>query len=68
MDPDSRDAVWDTALEWVMREHECGLTPSDAAQLAWWSDASPKHLVAYKDAASVWAMLPVVIESGCKTG
>lgn len=56
--------VWQTAWEWIRREHE-GVTYDAAAraQLAVWLQADPSHRATYDKAARLWrlsGMLPPV--------
>ncbi len=54
---DSR-SPWDTAVTWVMREHEQTLlTPADQRALDQWLAADPAHRAAYREATSLWLAL-----------
>jgi len=57
----NNDAVWNTAWEWVVREHEQPLDDAARDELAAWIAADPAHRRAYMEAARRWlaaALIP----------
>lgn len=48
------DPLWDTAWEWIVREHEQPLDAPAQQQLLTWLKADPSHLKIYEEAARVW--------------
>lgn len=50
----SNDPVWDTAWDWVIRQHGEALTPSCHAELAIWLATDCRHQQAYDDACELW--------------
>lgn len=58
---DRNDLLWNTAWEWVIREHEQPLDDAARAELVTWLKADPAHLKHYEEAHRVWlatALLP----------
>lgn len=58
------DQHWQTALDWIQREHENALDESAQAELAAWLKASPDHLKAYEEARRVWLAAGLVPPAG----
>lgn len=50
------DAVWQNALDWVMRQHEQPLDADGVADLRTWLDAASAHREAYEQALQVWRL------------
>ncbi|MET3431262.1 ferric-dicitrate binding protein FerR (iron transport regulator) [Herbaspirillum seropedicae] len=49
---------WDSAVTWVLREHEQTLLASaDQQALEQWLAADPAHRAAYREATSLWLAL-----------
>ncbi|MEL7893784.1 FecR/PupR family sigma factor regulator [Vreelandella neptunia] len=64
MDNDSGDdAVWQTALDWLMREHEETLSDADREALHAWLAASPQHRRVFRESEQLW-LLTGMIPSG----
>ena len=51
---DRDEALWDTAWDWVLREHEQALDEVARAELVAWLKADPAHLKNYQEAHRVW--------------
>lgn len=59
---DRNDPVWNTAWEWVIREHEQPLDDAARAELVAWLKSDPTHLARYEEASRIWlaaALVPV---------
>lgn len=54
------DPIWQTAWEWVIREHEQPLDPDARAELAKWLRADPAHRKTYQEAARLWLLVALV--------
>lgn len=54
------DLVWDTAWEWVVREHEQPLDAAVRQQLVAWLMADPSHRKAYDEAAHIWLLAGLI--------
>lgn len=54
------DAVWATAWEWVVREHEQTLDAIARQERAAWLQKDPVHLEAYQEAESIWLLAGLV--------
>ncbi len=54
------DALWNTALDWVMREHEEPLDDKTHTALCCWLAEAPEHRQAYEQARTVWLMTGLV--------
>ncbi len=54
------DVVWNTAWEWVVREHEQPLDDAAREQLVAWLDANPAHRKAYEEAAQRWLLAGLI--------
>jgi ferric-dicitrate binding protein FerR (iron transport regulator) len=55
------ETLWNTAWDWVIREHERALDEATRAELVAWLKADPRHLRYYEEAHRVWlgaALLP----------
>ncbi|MBT2773076.1 DUF4880 domain-containing protein [Halomonas sp. ISL-60] len=57
------DAVWQTALDWLMREHEQALSDADREALHTWLAASSQHRQVFREAEQLW-LLTGFIPSG----
>lgn len=55
------DLVWDTAWEWVVREHEHPLSASVRQQMVAWLNQDPSHLKAYEEAAHIWLLAGLIL-------
>ncbi|MBA4143011.1 MAG: FecR/PupR family sigma factor regulator [Nitrosospira sp.] len=49
------DLVWETSVEWVIREHR-SLSPSDQKELIDWLNMDPAHRAAYEEASRLWLL------------
>ena len=59
--PDRNDPVWNTAWDWVLREHEQPFDDVARAELVAWLKSDPTHLAHYEEASRIWleaALLP----------
>jgi len=54
------DVVWNTAWEWVVREHEQPLDAAARQQLTAWLDADPAHRTAYEKASHRWLLAGLI--------
>ena len=64
MDNDSGDAaVWQTALDWLMREHEGALSNDDHEALHAWLEASSQHRRVFHEAERLWLLTGMIPRS-----
>ncbi|MFJ5535660.1 FecR/PupR family sigma factor regulator [Vreelandella titanicae] len=64
MDNDSGDdAVWQTALDWLMREHEKTLSDADREALHAWLAASSQHRRVFREAEQLWLLTGMIPRS-----
>lgn len=64
MDNDSGDdAVWQTALDWLMREHEETLSDADREALHAWLSASSQHRRVFREAEQLWLLTGMIPRS-----
>ena len=54
------DPAWDTAWEWIVREHEQPLDDNAKQELAAWLAADPSHLETYREAAHIWLVAGLI--------
>ncbi|BBI75925.1 MAG TPA: DUF4880 domain-containing protein [Halomonas sp.] len=54
------DAVWQAALEWLMREHEEGLSDADRSALHAWLAASSQHRDVFHEAERLWLLTGLI--------
>lgn len=59
-DSQRNDSIWQTAVEWVVREHEQTLDANSQDQLRAWLSASAEHRAAYEKACRVWLLTGLV--------
>ena len=57
---DRDEALWNTAWDWVLREHEQALDDAARAELVAWLKADPAHLENYQEAHRVWLAAALV--------
>lgn len=63
--PSASSLSWQTAVSWVMREHEQdGLGESEQQALQQWLQADPAHLAAYREARTLWLALGFIPAPG----
>lgn len=61
MSPSDRaDPLWNTAWEWVVREHEQPLDKAARVELIAWLKADPAHLESYEKAHRIWLATALV--------
>ncbi|MBG7618034.1 DUF4880 domain-containing protein [Herbaspirillum sp. AP02] len=61
----STSTAWQTAVSWVMREHELeDLDDTQRQALQQWLQADPAHLAAYREACSLWLALGFIPAPG----
>lgn len=58
--PDRDDPIWNTAWEWVIREHEQALDDGTRAELVAWLKSDPAHLASYQEASRIWLAAALV--------
>lgn len=64
MDNDSGDdAVWQVALDWLMREHEESLNDADREALHAWLAASSQHRRVFHEAEQLWLLMGMIPRS-----
>ena len=54
------DAVWQQALDWIMREHEKSLDTVARSDLCDWLAEAPAHQQAYEQARTLWLVTGLV--------
>lgn len=54
------DLIWQTAVGWVMREHEEPLDPVAHNALLTWLKDNPAHRAAYEEAARLWLLTGLI--------
>lgn len=55
------DPIWQTAWQWVLREHEeQPLPPQAQAELREWLGADPAHRQCHEQAAHLWLLTGLV--------
>lgn len=54
------DPVWQTAWNWVMREHEQALTDAQREELMRWLDDDERHRAAHQKASRLWLLSGLV--------
>ena len=57
---DRDDPSWNTAWEWVVREHEQPLDEAARAELVAWLKISPEHRKSYDEASRIWLLVGLV--------
>jgi len=57
---DDADSVWETAVGWLVREHEQPLDASALAERQAWLEQSPQHCEAYEEARHVWLLTGLI--------
>ncbi|QNI03777.1 DUF4880 domain-containing protein [Halomonas sp. SH5A2] len=57
------DAVWQTALDWLMREHEQTLSDADREALRAWLAASSQHRQVFHEAEQIWLLTGMIPRS-----
>lgn len=64
MDNDSGDdAVWQVALDWLMREHEESLSDTDREAFHAWLAASSQHRRVFHEAEQLWLLTGMIPRS-----
>jgi|EP01034_Spumella_vulgaris_P035900 transmembrane sensor len=59
--PNSADQHWQTAMDWVLRQHEASLAAAPPpAGLKEWLAADPAHRAAFEEASRVWLVTGLV--------
>lgn len=58
--PDRDDPLWNTAWEWVIREHDQQLDEAARNELIAWLKADPAHLKNYEEAQHIWLLAALV--------
>ena len=54
------DAVWQQALDWIMREHEQPLDKAACNALRNWLAQAPSHRQAYDQARTLWLLTGLI--------
>ncbi len=67
-DSTDKDALWQTALDWVMRVHEAPRDSDTHAALTAWLDNNPAHRAAYDEATHIWLLTGLVPSSADDEG
>lgn len=62
---DSRheDIVWQTAVDWIMRQHEMPLDAAAEKELIDWLKKNPANRAAYAEASHLWQLTGLVPRS-----
>ncbi len=69
MDNDSGDdAVWQMALDWLMREHEETLSDTDREVFHAWLAASAQHRRVFREAEQLWLLTGMIPGGGGRKG
>jgi ferric-dicitrate binding protein FerR (iron transport regulator) len=55
-DSQRSDSIWQSAVEWVMREHEQPFDQHAQNRLREWLEASDAHKAAYEKARHAWLL------------
>lgn len=56
----SDDAIWQAALDWLIREHEESLSEIDREALYAWLAVSPQHRSVFHEAKQLWLLTGVI--------
>ncbi|MDQ7727812.1 DUF4880 domain-containing protein [Halomonas sp. SpR8] len=54
------DSVWQTALDWLMREHEKTLSDADRDAFHAWLAASSQHRQVFHEAEQLWLLTGLI--------
>lgn len=54
------DVHWQTAVDWVLRQHQGQLDPAQQGELRAWLQADPEHQRAYDEAQRTWLITGLV--------
>jgi ferric-dicitrate binding protein FerR (iron transport regulator) len=54
------DPTWQTAWNWVLREHERPLNAAEQSELVQWLKADPAHYKNYEEASRIWLLSALV--------
>ena len=63
-EPGQDDKIWQSAVDWVMREHEQALDPDARGTLHTWLAQDPAHHVAYEKASHIWLLTGLLPPAG----
>jgi len=58
------DPAWQTAWNWVLREHERPLDAGEQSELIQWLKADPAHYRDYEEASRIWLLSGLVPPDG----
>ena len=56
MTQEKDDPLWDTAWDWVQREHDLNFDDAARTEMTAWLLAEPAHRRAYDKAAQLWLL------------
>ncbi|MCK0745719.1 FecR/PupR family sigma factor regulator [Chromohalobacter nigrandesensis] len=54
------DALWHTALGWLMRQHDSDLDEAEREALHAWLAASAENRAAYREAERLWTLTGLI--------
>lgn len=60
MNDGSNDVAWQTALDWLMRQHEGDLDEAERESLRAWLMASPENRAAFREAERLWSLTGLI--------
>lgn len=60
MNDDGNDVVWQTALDWLMRQHDGDLDEAERGALRAWLAASPENRAAFREAERLWSLTGLI--------